>query len=97
MKISKAQIQHIAHLARIGLTKDEIEIYSRQLSQILKYMEILNEIDTKNIPITAQVTGLENITRQDLVSDCTQETKEAIIRQFPQKQGNLLKVKTILS
>ena len=61
------QIRHIAKLARLGLKDQDIEKFSKQLSDILRYVEKLNEVDTKNVEPTSQVTGLKNVTREDNV------------------------------
>ena len=63
--LSKEQVKHIAELARIGITEEDSEKYAKQLSGILDYMSVLNEVDTSNVQGTNQVSGLENITRVD--------------------------------
>lgn len=63
--LNEDQIKHIAHLARLGLSDEEIKKYTRELGEILGYFEKLNELDVKNAEQVAQITGLENITRVD--------------------------------
>lgn len=65
--LSDEQIQHIAKLARLGLKKGEPEKFSRQLSEILSYVDQLKEVETDNVDPTLQVTGLQNVTRKDEV------------------------------
>ena len=65
MKLTKEQVQHIARLARLKLTPEEEERYAEQLTEILNYVEVLKELDTKGVPETSQVTGLSNVTRED--------------------------------
>ena len=65
MKLTKEQVQHIARLARLKLTTEEEERYAGQLTEILNYVEVLKELDTKGVPETSQVTGLSNVTRED--------------------------------
>jgi aspartyl-tRNA(Asn)/glutamyl-tRNA(Gln) amidotransferase subunit C len=65
MKISLKEVQHIAHLARLELSEEELEKYSRQLSDILTYMDKLNELDTSNIEPTSHVIPLKNVFRED--------------------------------
>lgn len=69
MKLTKQQVQHVATLARLGLSDAEIEKFQGQLSNILEYVEQLNEVNTEGIEPTAQVTGLLNVTREDAVLD----------------------------
>ncbi len=69
MAISKEEVIRISQLARIELTPTEIEQFQVELSRILEYVDQLNELDTTDIPPTAQVTGLENRMRPDVVND----------------------------
>jgi aspartyl-tRNA(Asn)/glutamyl-tRNA(Gln) amidotransferase subunit C len=66
MKISKAEIEHIALLARLSLTDEEKEMFGSQLSSILDYVEKLNELDTSNVPPTSHVLSLHDVMRDDL-------------------------------
>lgn len=65
MKISRAQVEHIADLAKLDLTEAEVERYADQLSAILDYVEQLNQVDTSAIPPTASVLPLSNVLRPD--------------------------------
>lgn len=67
MKLTKEQVLHVAKLARLGLREDEISKFQTQLSGILDYVEMLNEVNTDGIEPTAQVTGLKNVTEEDIV------------------------------
>ncbi len=95
MKLTREEIEHIASLARIELSEAEKSMYADQLSEIFDFIRQLNAIPTEDIPITAQVTGLENVTREDIVKACDAETQRKIIEQFPEREGNLLKVKAV--
>ena len=65
MKLTKEQVLHVAKLARLGLKSQEIEKFQTQLSNILNYVDLLQEVDTEGVEPTAQVTGLTNVTRPD--------------------------------
>lgn len=65
MKLTREQVLHVAKLARLGLTEKEIEKFQRELSSILDYVEMLNEVKTDGIEPTSQVTGLANVIRKD--------------------------------
>jgi aspartyl-tRNA(Asn)/glutamyl-tRNA(Gln) amidotransferase subunit C len=65
VKIDRATVEHIAELAKLQLTDDEIELYAGQLSAILDYVEQLQELDTDAIPPTASVLPLRNVLRPD--------------------------------
>jgi aspartyl-tRNA(Asn)/glutamyl-tRNA(Gln) amidotransferase subunit C len=72
--LSKEDVRHIAKLARLGLSEDEVAKFSTQLSDILGYVELLNEVDTEKVQPTSQVTGLMNIKRKDKIDKkCTKE------------------------
>lgn len=69
MELSKEQVAHIAGLARLDLTDNETEKFATQLTDILQYVEMLNEVDTDQVEITTQITGLQNISREDQKQD----------------------------
>ncbi len=72
--LSLEQVKHIAKLARIGIDDAAAERFSKQLSGILDYMSLLNEVNTEGVELTSQVTGLKNVTRADEVTRfCTGE------------------------
>ena len=65
MNIDRATVEHIAELAKLDLSEDEIALYAEQLSDILEYAGRLNELDTDAISPTASVLPLRNILRPD--------------------------------
>lgn len=65
MALSSDDVRHIAKLARLHLEDNEVEKFTRELSSILDYVDMLQEVDTKNVEPTAQVTGLTNSFRED--------------------------------
>ena len=60
-------IEHLAKLARLKLTDAEKELFSKQMGTVIKYIEKLSELDTKNVEPTAHVLGLNNFFRDDAV------------------------------
>ena len=66
--LSRADVEHVAHLARLGLTEDELGRLEGQLNHILDQYAKLAEVDTDAIPPTAQTIELENILREDVVT-----------------------------
>ena len=62
-------IEHVAKLARLKLTDAEKKRFSNQMGTIIKYIEKLNELDTKNVAPTAHVLGLENVFRDDIATN----------------------------
>jgi aspartyl-tRNA(Asn)/glutamyl-tRNA(Gln) amidotransferase subunit C len=65
MVLTREEVQHVAELAKLGLTEEETETYREQLSAILEYAAILERLDTDAIPPTASVLPLTNVMRAD--------------------------------
>lgn len=65
--LSRRDVEHVAHLARLGLSTDEITLLEGQLNHILDQYAVLSELDTEAIPPTAQVIELEGVLREDVV------------------------------
>ena len=90
----KIDIKHVAKLANLKLNPDEEKKFEKQLSDVLSYINKLNEIDTKDIKETSQVTGLENVFREDTTAPSL--TQEEVLQNTPSKHNGLFKVKGIL-
>ena len=65
--LTRAEMDHLALLARLGLTEEEKDRMANQLGDILQHMERLNQLDTEHIPPTAQVIEATNVLREDEV------------------------------
>ncbi len=65
--LTKDQVRHIAKLARLTLTEAEVEKFAKEMTSILQYVDMLTEVDTKNVQPTAQVTGQTNVFREDAI------------------------------
>jgi len=68
-KLDIQTIEHIAKLSKLELAEEEKKLYSEQLSSVLDYVEQLSEVDTENVEPTANITGLENVFREDAVEE----------------------------
>jgi aspartyl-tRNA(Asn)/glutamyl-tRNA(Gln) amidotransferase subunit C len=66
MTITRAEVQHVARLARLGLSEQEMDQLASELDHILDAMEALRQLDTSAIPPTAQVIPLRNVMRDDV-------------------------------
>lgn len=98
MKLSKDQVLHVAQLARLGLTSQEIITFQTQLSSILDYVEQLNEVNTDGIEPTAQVTGLVNVMREDHVMPNVLADPDELLKCSPlPKEKRQIKVKRVLN
>ncbi len=69
MNISRAEVEHVASLARLALNDDELTIFTGQMDAILAYVEKLNALSTDGINPTAHAVPVENAFREDLVID----------------------------
>jgi aspartyl-tRNA(Asn)/glutamyl-tRNA(Gln) amidotransferase subunit C len=95
-KVSEEEVKHIAQLARIELTAEETERFAREISDVLGYVEQLQEVDTNDVEPISQITGKFNVFREDEVIDCPQETKDIMAENYPDKQDGYIKVKQIM-
>lgn len=97
MKLTVQDIDYVANLARLKLDDSEKEYYAAQLSVVFDYIDQLQEVNTDDIPETCQVTGLMDVTREDVVVECSDEIKKKLIAQFPEREANFLKVKEVFN
>ena len=96
--LTKEEVQHIAKLARLGLTEEEIEKYQKELSAILDYIEKLKEVDISGVEPTSHSVLMENVVREDKISPTSAKAtsgREKIMELFPEKKDGYLKVKSI--
>lgn len=68
MALTKDDVRHVAKLARLNLTEEEITTYTDQLSSVFEHLDKLSEVDTEGVEETSQVNGLTNVMREDRVS-----------------------------
>lgn len=94
MALERAQVEHIAELAKLKLTDEEIQRYGEQLSAILEHFAALAELDTDSIPPTASVLPLKNIMRDDVVEQNL--TRDEILANAPDTEAGQFRVKAIL-
>ncbi|MEA1936541.1 MAG: Asp-tRNA(Asn)/Glu-tRNA(Gln) amidotransferase subunit GatC [Patescibacteria group bacterium] len=95
-KITLKEVEHIAELARIELTKKDQEKFSDELSGVLGYVEQLQEVDTKNVKPVSQVTGLINVVKEDVAEDFPEDGREIMIKNFPEEKDKCIKVKQVM-
>ncbi|MCS7275831.1 MAG: Asp-tRNA(Asn)/Glu-tRNA(Gln) amidotransferase subunit GatC [Dehalococcoidia bacterium] len=94
MPIDREQVLHIARLARVGLSEEDVARFQEQLSQILDYFQVLEELDTSEVPPTSHVLPLENVMREDEPS-APMPAEEALAN-APQREGDFFKVRAVL-
>jgi len=94
MKLSREEVLHIARLARVALTEDEITRMSEQLSNLLENFVILQQVDTEGVPPTAQSVTLQSVMREDEVSPSL--PPEDILSNAPRREGDCFRVRAVL-
>jgi aspartyl-tRNA(Asn)/glutamyl-tRNA(Gln) amidotransferase subunit C len=92
--LSRSDVEHVAHLARLGLTEAEIALLQGQLNHILDQYAIFADLDTDAIPPTAQTIELENILREDVVTPSL--PVEKVLTNAPEAAGGYIVVPPIL-
>ena len=94
-KITKEEVNKVAHLARLELNENEINNHAEQLEKILGYIRQLEKIDTDDVPCTTRAIEVVNVFRKDLRrnSDCNEELLEL----GPSREDNFFKVPKIIS
>ena len=94
-EITKEQVRELAKLARLGLTKEEEESLSREMTSILNYFNELSDVDTSRIEPTNQVSGQRNVLRVDEVIECS-ISRDELLANVPLKENGYIKVKKVL-
>jgi len=92
--ISTSDIQHLAGLSSLALADDEVDGLRQDLENIIGYIEQLGELDTSGVEPTYQVTGLENVWREDEVQPGI--SRDELLELAPEKQNNQVKVPQVL-
>jgi len=94
MKLSYEEVKHLALLARLGLSEAELERFSEQLSNILENFEMLQQVDTTDVPPTAHSIALENVLRDDETTPSL-PAKE-VLANAPSREEDCFKVRAVL-
>lgn len=93
MALTMEDVRKVALLARLRLSDDELAVMQQQLSSILGYMDMLQEVDVTDVPTTAQVTDVVNIVRPDEVRPSL--PVEAVLENAPDHAEGYFKVKPV--
>lgn len=94
MKFKKQDIEKLASLARIELTEEEKKRFGGQMSSIVHYVDQIQEVDTSDVEPRSITTVEKNVFRKDKKIKCRDSNRS--IYQFPERFGNLNKVKAVL-
>ncbi len=91
--ITVKDVEHVAKLARLELSDAEKELYTKQLGDVLKYVEQMNEVDTSDVKPMTQVVDFCNVMREDVPN--LEISKEALMSNAPEEENGFFKVPKI--
>jgi aspartyl-tRNA(Asn)/glutamyl-tRNA(Gln) amidotransferase subunit C len=91
----KIDVRHVAKLARIALSEEEVTRFGEQLGNLLEHVNVLSELDTASVPATAQVVESRNVERDDDVRPCL--PRDTVLSMAPQRQGGFFRVPRIIA
>jgi len=92
--INANTVKHVANLVRIGISDEEAEKFSGQFSAIIEYFDMLNEVDTENVPPACDFANAENVLREDIVRPSM--NRDEFLKNAPQTLRGYVKVPTVL-
>ena len=92
-KLTTAEVQHVAELAKLQLTDAEVEQFAGQLSEILQYAAILQDIDTSSVPPTPYVLPIDNVMRDD--EPITPLSNETALANAPDSDDGFFRVRAV--
>lgn len=93
--ISRDDVQHLAQLSSLQLTDNEVDALQSDITNILDNIQLLSELDTTDVTPTYQVTGLENIWRNDEIAE-TEVSREDLLYLAPDAANHQVKVPKVL-
>ena len=94
MKVNKSDVEHVAKLARLGLSEEEKNLFTQQLNQILEFADKINKLNTDNIEPTAHIMQVPTPYRDDVVKPFPNTAD--ILKNAPQEEKNMFRVPRIL-
>lgn len=94
VKITKKEVEHVARLARLELSEEEKEIFTRQLNSILTYIEKLNELDTSKVEPTSHILPIQNVFKEDEIKESL--PREKALSNAPDRTEEFYRVPRII-
>ncbi len=94
MALTSDEVRHVALLARVGLTPEEVELYRSQLDNVLNQFQALQELDTEDVPPTSQSVALETVVREDEPRQSL--SKEDVLANAPRREDDYFRVRAVL-
>ena len=94
MAISEEQVKHVAKLAKLSFSPEELTGFTDQLGKIIDMVELLEEVDTEGVPFTSNVVETVNVMREDVSVPGT--NRDELMRNVPESQDGYIKVPAII-
>ena len=94
MKISRQEVVHVARLARLELKEKQLALFTRQLNEVLEYMDRLRKVDTSRVEPTTHAIPIQNVFREDRA--CLSPPKEESLDNAPKKTKDLFVVPKVI-
>ena len=94
MRLTTDEVKHIAALARVGITDEEVERMRGQLSDILDHFDVLQQVDTEGVDPTGHLAELQSVMRDDEARESS--PKDEMLANAPQQEGAYIRVKAVL-
>ena len=92
--LTPEEVRHIALLARVGVTDEEVERFGEQLSSILENFERLRQVDTEGVPPTDHAVPVQNVMREG--QEAPSYPMEEVLANAPQREDDFFRVRAIL-
>lgn len=94
MAITAEEVKHVAKLAKLEFTDDELQMFAGQMDDIIKMVQQLGEVDTTDVPVTSTVAEARNVLRDDVAEKGTD--RETLMKNVPQSNRGFVKVPAII-
>lgn len=94
MAISEEQVKHVAKLAKLSFSDDELHEFTSQLGKIIDMVETLEEVDTEDVPFTSNVAETINVMREDIAAEGW--NRQELMRNVPESEDGFIKVPAII-
>jgi aspartyl-tRNA(Asn)/glutamyl-tRNA(Gln) amidotransferase subunit C len=94
MGLSREEVLHVARLARIGVTEDDVSRLQQQLSSILEHFEVLRQIETEDVPPTTHTLALQSVVAPDQPWESLRQ--QEVLANAPLQQDGYLRVRAVL-
>lgn len=93
-RISEDQVKHVAHLARLAISEDEVVMFTSQLDAIISFAEKLNELDTEDVQPTSHVLYMKNVMREDVAKEGL--PVDEVLKNAPDHKNGQIRVPSII-